>query len=43
MNAALAAFALTLALLIIPDCCLSGRHAHGAGMEAFDAICRAQR
>jgi len=43
MTAACTAFALTFALLLIPDCCLTGRHDHGAGMTAFGAICRAQR
>ena len=37
---ALAALAL---LLLIPDCCLLGRHAHGAAMAAYGPICRALR
>ena len=35
------ALALLLAALVLPDCCLNGRHAFGAGMEAFGPICRA--
>jgi len=31
-----------LAGITLPDCCLTGRHMHGAGMEAFGAICRAR-
>ena len=31
-----------LAGIALPDCCLTGRHMHGAGMEAFGAICRAR-
>jgi hypothetical protein len=31
-----------LAGIALPDCCLNGRHAFGAGMDVFDAICRAQ-
>ena len=35
--------ALTLALgvMVLPDCCLTGRHAHGVGMSAYGPICRA--
>jgi hypothetical protein len=43
MNAIRATFALAFVLLLIPDCCLSGRHDHGAGMAAFGQICRALR
>lgn len=35
------AFAFALAALVLPDCCLNGRHVFGAGMEAFGPICRA--
>ena len=35
------ALALLLAALLLPDCCLNGRHAFGAGMETFGPICRA--
>jgi hypothetical protein len=35
--------ALTVALLFVPDCCLVGRHAHGAAMAAFGPICHALR
>lgn len=37
------AIALAFAALILPDCCLNGRHAFGAGMDAFGPICRAAR
>ena len=37
------AFALALALSVLPDCCLTGSHAHGFGMDAFASICHAQR
>jgi hypothetical protein len=37
------ALALAFAMLVFPDCCLSGRHAFGAGMDAFGPICRAAR
>ena len=36
------ALALLLAGMAVPDCCLSGAHAFGAGMETFTAICRAK-
>ena len=35
--------ALAVAALILPDCCLNGRHAFGGGMDAFGPICRAAR
>ena len=38
-----AAAALALALMVLPDCCLTGRHIHGFGMVAFGPICRAPR
>jgi hypothetical protein len=41
--ALLTAFALALAALALPDCCLSGRHAAGFGMEALAGICHAAR
>jgi hypothetical protein len=34
--------ALALALLILPNCCLTGRHTH-AGVLMFSPICRALR
>jgi hypothetical protein len=34
------ALALTFALLVLPDCCLDGHHAFGAGMDARGPICR---
>jgi len=37
------AFALALALSVLPDCCLNGSHAYGLGMDAFASICHAQR
>ena len=37
------AFALALALSLLPDCCLNGSHAYGLGMDAFASICHAQR
>jgi hypothetical protein len=38
-----AVLALALAALVVPDCCLNGRHAFGAGMDAFGPICRSAR
>ena len=32
--------ALAFAALVLPDCCLTGRHAFGAGMNALGPICR---
>jgi hypothetical protein len=37
------AAALLLAGLLLPDCCLTGRHAHGLAMASFGPICRALR
>jgi hypothetical protein len=37
------AFALALAALLLPDCCLAGRHSAGFDMEAFAPICHAAR
>jgi hypothetical protein len=37
------ALALLFAGLVLPDCCLNGRHAMGSGMDAFGAICHAIR
>ena len=37
------ALALAFAALVLPDCCLNGRHAAGFGMEAFAPICHAAR
>jgi len=34
---------LALAALSLPDCCLTGRHAVGFGMEIFAPICSAAR
>jgi hypothetical protein len=43
----LAARWLTLAFVVVamttPDCCLTGRHVFGQGMDAFGPICRAAR
>jgi len=30
-----------LAGMALPDCCLTGHHMFGAGMESFGPICRA--
>lgn len=38
-----AAFAAALFALTLPDCCLSGRHAAGFGMELYGSICHAAR
>jgi hypothetical protein len=35
------ALALAFAVLVLPDCCLNGRHAFGAGMELLGPVCRA--
>jgi hypothetical protein len=40
---AAAAFVLALAALALPDCCLTGRHAIGFGMEIFAPMCHAVR
>jgi hypothetical protein len=37
------ALALAFAALILPDCCLIGHHAFGAGMSVFGPICRSSR
>jgi hypothetical protein len=37
------ALALAIGLLVLPECCLLGQHARGAGMAAFGPICRAAR
>ncbi len=37
------ALALAFATLLVPDCCLNGRHAAGFGMELFGPICHASR
>jgi hypothetical protein len=34
------ALVVAFALLFLPDCCLNGRHAFGAGMDAFGPVCR---
>jgi hypothetical protein len=34
------ALALTFAALVLPDCCLNGRHAFGTGMNPLGPICR---
>jgi hypothetical protein len=39
----LLALLLAIAVMVLPDCCLNGRHAFGAGMDAFGPICRAAR
>ena len=41
--AVVVAFALALALSVLPDCCLNGSHTYGLGMDAFASICHAQR
>jgi len=35
------ALAFGLAFFVVPDCCLTGSHAHGAAMPAYGPICRA--
>jgi len=35
------ALVILLAALALPDCCLSGEHLFGAGMDSFGPICRA--
>lgn len=35
------ALVLAFAALVLPDCCLNGRHAFGAGMELLGPVCRA--
>lgn len=35
------ALALAFAAMTLPDCCLNGHHAFGAGMDAFGPICHA--
>jgi hypothetical protein len=35
------AFALTFAVLTLPDCCLNGRHRAGLGMDASAFVCHA--
>jgi len=40
-GAAWFALALAFALMVLPDCCLTGSHAFGFGMGAFGPICRA--
>ena len=42
-GAAWFALALAFALMVLPDCCLTGSHAFGFGMGAFGPICRATR
>ena len=37
------ALGLALAALVLPDCCLSGRHGAGFGMEIYAPICHAAR
>ncbi len=32
---------IVLAGMALPDCCLTGHHMFGAGMETFGPICRA--
>ncbi len=32
---------LVLAAMALPDCCLTGHHMFGLGMESFSPICRA--
>ncbi len=39
----LAAFAFVFFAIAAPDCCITGHHAAGFGMEAFGSICRAAR
>jgi hypothetical protein len=34
------ALLVVLAGIALPDCCLNRRHAFGAGMDTFGAICR---
>jgi hypothetical protein len=35
------ALVIVVAALTLPDCCLTGQHLFGAGMESFGPICRA--
>jgi hypothetical protein len=30
---------IVLTALIAPDCCLTGSHAHGAGLDGFGPVC----
>lgn len=41
-NAHWLALFVVLAGIALPNCCLTGRHLHGAGMEAFGQVCRAR-
>jgi hypothetical protein len=41
-NARWLTFLLVLAAIGLPECCLSGSHGFGPGMENFGAICRAR-
>ena len=41
--ALLVALAAAFAALLLPDCCLNGRHASGFGMELYGQICHAAR
>jgi len=36
------ALLVVLAGIVLPDCCRSGRHIFGVGMESFGPICRAE-
>jgi hypothetical protein len=38
-----AAFAFAFFAVTAPDCCITGHHAAGFGMEIFGSICRAAR
>jgi hypothetical protein len=38
-----AALVAALVILALPDCCLSGRHVAGFGMDAFAFVCHGAR
>jgi hypothetical protein len=38
-----AALVAAFAILALPDCCLSGRHSAGLGMDAFAFVCHSAR
>jgi hypothetical protein len=38
-----AAFAAAFLMLALPDCCLTGRHVDGFGMDAFAFVCHGAR
>jgi hypothetical protein len=42
-SATLLAFAAAFLLLTLPNCCLTGRHIDGLGMDAFAFVCHGVR